>query len=629
MNLISVIPIMKGLLKKELTYFSSKDLSVGYIVTVLIRKKEVRALVTKIEDLSKKKISVRASDFELKKVLGVHAKSPLDKHFVEAVRKTAEYHVLSVGATLFRLVPQEVLENNLRKKEPAPHLSLSGSHEELAFQASFEDRISFYKTYIRELFAKKESLYICLPSSRDVEVFKESLSKGVESYIFSLHGDITKKKLKETLNNIDDLDHSVVVLGTPQFLYSITDSMHTIILEHESSPIYKTFVDPLFDIRTFVRFLAKEQKNKLILADTILQTETIWETKEGSLDTLIPANFRFQEKNERVILDTKDREEGSPWSPITEELKSRIVKSIEVKERIFLFTLRKGLAPFTVCNDCKKTLTCKNCETPLTLYKQKTSGERIFVCNTCKHTAETLTTCPYCNSWNLTPLGVGTEMIEDYLKENIPEARVFVLDQNTAKTKTQAKKIIKEYESTPGAIMVATELALHHQMKEVPLVGIVSFDSLFAIPSFRIHERILHLLIHLEDMSLNSFVVQTKNIEAPILKTFKDNTFIQYYNNEITERQNFSYPPFTTLIKIIPDTRTSKEEVKKIAEKFFSQYNPNLFITTHRREKVPAILLKVPREVWNPSLIILDHNLRGALFGLPLTWTIHIDPEHT
>ncbi len=627
MNIISVIPIIKGVLKKELTYFSSKDISVGDIVTVLIRKKKVKALVTKIESLSSKKISVRSSDFELKKIINIHSKSPLSSGFIEAIRKTSEYHVLSIGATLFRLIPQDFLEKGTTKSEE--RVTLSTTHEELAFQASFEDRISFYKTYIRERFAKKESLYICLPNTRDVEIFQGVLSKGIETYLFSLHGDLSKKKTKETLGKLKTETHPFVVLGTPKFIYTMTNTMSTIVLEHESSPVYKTFVEPLFDIRTFVRMFAKEAKKKLIIADTILQTETIWELTEELLDTLIPANFRFQVKNERIILDTKNREEGVPWAPITEGLKSRIEKSIENKQRVFLFTLRKGLAPFTNCNDCKKTLTCKKCDTPLTLYKQKSSKERIFVCNTCKHNTETLTTCPYCNSWNLTPLGIGTEMLEDYLKENIPEAKVFVLDQNKAKPKTQAKKIIKEYESTPGAVMIATELALHHQMKEVPLVGIVSFDSLFAIPSFRIHERILHLLIHLEDMSLNSFIVQTKNIEAPILKTFKDNTFIQYYNNEITERQNFNYPPFTTLIKIIPDTRTSKDEIKKIAEKFFGQYKPNLFITTHKRKKVPAILLKVPREEWNPRLKEVSQRLKETLFGFPLSWTIHIDPENT
>ncbi|NCS99975.1 hypothetical protein GW765_03275 [Candidatus Parcubacteria bacterium] len=629
MKVISVIPIIKGPLQKELSYFSSKDIDVGDVVTVLIRKKEVLALVMNISDLASKKTSLRASDFELKKVLSIKAKSPLGSHFIEAVRKTADYHVLGVGATLFRLIPKGLLEESLSKKKPVPPVTNVGTSEILAFQASFEDRISFYKTYIRECFAKKESLFFCLPTSSDAEAFREILSKGVESYIFVQHGDLSKKKLLEVQKKIDEENHPIVLLGTPQFLYSLSKQTYTLILEHESSPVYKTFVEPLFDIRTFARFLAKEKKIKLILSDTILQTETIWETKEGLIDTLMPANFRFHEKNPRVIIDTKERAEDVKWSPITDDLKQRIEQSISEKKRVFLFTLRKGLAPFTVCNDCKKTLTCQTCETPLTLYKQKSSQERIFICNTCGHNTQTLTTCPYCNSWNLHPLGVGTEQLEEYLKENIPDAKVFILDQTHAKTKTQAKNIIKEFESTPGSILIGTEMALHYSLEEVPTVAVVSFDSLFAIPSFRIHERILHLLIHLEDMSKESFVIQTKNPEASILKTFKDNTFIQYYNSEISEREAFDYPPFTTLIKIIPDSKTTKAEAKKIAEKFFGEYKPSLFITSYKKKKVPAILLKVPRAIWNPNLKQLDQKLKEALFGMPMTWTIHVDPEQT
>ncbi len=629
MKVISVIPIIKGPLQKELTYFSSKNIDVGDIVSVLVRKKEVLALATHVTDLASQKTAIRGSDFELKKIITIHSKNLLDTGFIEAVRKTAEYHVLSVGATLFRLIPQSILGKSVpnNKTEVNPNPSITS--EILAYQASSEDRLSFYRTYIRECFAKKTSLFICLPTSKEAEDYAEILSKGIEQYLFLLHGDLSPKNLLTTEKMIVGEQHPIVVIGTPQFLYRLTNNTGAIILEHESSPLYKTFVEPFFDIRTFVRFLAEKKKITLILADTILQTETIWEVKEGLLETLMPLNFRFHEKNNRLLIDSKDIPEGASWSPITPQLLEIIKTSIENKKRVFLFTLRKGLAPFTVCNDCKKTLLCKTCETPLTLYKQKNKEERIFVCNTCKDITETLQTCPYCNSWNLKPLGIGTEHVEEYIRKQIPESHIFVLDQTTATTKNQAKKIIRDFESTPGGILIGTEMTLHYDLKKIPTVAVTSFDSLFGIPSFRIHERILHLLIHLENISEEAFIVQTKNIQSPILQSFDDKTFIQYYNNEIKERESFSYPPFTTLIKIIPDAKTSKVEIKKIAEEFFGEYKPNLFTTTYKKTKVPAILLKIPREKWNPNTKQLDEKLKNSLFGLPLTWTIQVDPEQT
>jgi primosomal protein N' len=631
MKVVSVIPIAKGVLKKELDYFSSKEISIGDIVTVLVRKKETHALVTQVDDLANKKTSLKNSDFGLKKVLNIHSRTPLSPGFIQAIRDTAKYHIQSPGAILSRLIPKEILEKKLVEKKTHNDQVNEYSQEPLAFQAPKEDRLSFYKTYIRECFAKKESLFICVPGSQSAELFEEKLSKGVGSYLFTLHGDKSKKKIQEALSAIKKEEHPVIIIGTPAFLYTIDNSIRTLILENESSPMYKTFVSPLFDIRTFVRFFAKKEKIKLILADTIMQTETIWEFKQGIIDTLTPPNFRFPKKSERMMIDTsKDARElkEESWSAISTELEGLIRKQQEAKGRTFLFALRKGLSPFTACGDCQKTLLCDKCKTPLTLYKQK-NKDFLFICNSCNNTVNPLTTCPYCNSWNLKPLGIGTEKIKEELAELFPEAPVFILDQSHAKTKTQAKNIIKEFEATPGAILIGTEQALHYEISPVPLVGITSFDSLFAIPSFRIHERILHLLMHLEERTSNTFAIQTKNIDAAILKTFKDNTFIQYYNTEITQREAFDYPPFATLIKIIPDAKTSKTEVKKIAEEFFSPYNPSLFIAKHKNKKVPAILLKIPRSEWDISEMRISALLQKTLIELPPNWVIHVDPENT
>lgn len=631
MKVVSVIPIIKGILKKELDYFSAKNISVGDIVTVLVRKKEVTALVTQVEDLSSKKSLLRKSDFELRKVISIHAPSPLLPGFIEAIRQTAEYYLQSPGAVLNRMIPKDLLEKKSFSNETFTQ-ETEYTQEPLAFQSPAEDRLSFYKTYIRESFAKRESLFICVPTSKNIELLKSSLHKGVESYLFTLHPGMTKKKATETLSEINKQAHPIVVIGTPSFLYALRKDTGTIILENESSSMYKTFISPLFDIRTLIRFFAKSQKIKLILADTILLTETIWDFKQTAIDTLMPPNFRFPQKSSRVIVDTskESQEEKTAWKPISTELETLMKKELSVKGRVFLFTLRKGLAPFTTCNDCKKTLNCKTCDIPLTLYKQKTKNDFLFICNNCNDSLEPLTTCPYCNSWNLHPLGIGTEKIAEEISKLFPDNPVFLLDQSNTKTKTQAKKTVQSFESTQGAILIGTELALHQNFeKKIPLVGVSSFDSLFAIPSFRIHEKILHLLINLEELSTNTFAIQTKNPEASILKTFKDNTFIQYYNNEITQREAFNYPPFSTLIKIIPDNKTSKKETKKIAESFFGQYQPNLFITKYKNKKVPAILLKIPKKEWSHTPLQLNPLLKETLMSLPPNWVIHVDPEQT
>ncbi|KKQ35496.1 MAG: hypothetical protein US50_C0013G0010 [Candidatus Nomurabacteria bacterium GW2011_GWB1_37_5] len=68
MRILEVIPIAKGLPFESLSYFSLRDVPIGTIVTVSIRKKIVDALVISSEDISASKGSIKASDFKLKKI---------------------------------------------------------------------------------------------------------------------------------------------------------------------------------------------------------------------------------------------------------------------------------------------------------------------------------------------------------------------------------------------------------------------------------------------------------------------------------------------------------------------------------------------------------------------------------
>jgi len=67
MQIISVIPFKKGILKGDLTYFSSLNIAVGNIVSVPIRNKETLALVTASEELKERKSYIKNINFNLTK----------------------------------------------------------------------------------------------------------------------------------------------------------------------------------------------------------------------------------------------------------------------------------------------------------------------------------------------------------------------------------------------------------------------------------------------------------------------------------------------------------------------------------------------------------------------------------
>ena len=67
MKLLEVIPIMKGISKETLTYFTSGEVSAGSIVRVPLRKKTISAIVLSLQEVSEVKSSIKESSYSIKK----------------------------------------------------------------------------------------------------------------------------------------------------------------------------------------------------------------------------------------------------------------------------------------------------------------------------------------------------------------------------------------------------------------------------------------------------------------------------------------------------------------------------------------------------------------------------------
>ncbi|MEZ4103384.1 MAG: hypothetical protein R3B55_02420 [Candidatus Paceibacterota bacterium] len=76
---------------------------------------------------------------------------------------------------------------------------------------------------------------------------------------------------------------------------------------------------------------------------------------------------------------------------------------------MFLFTLRKGYATTTICNDCG-TIATEDGE-PLILFEDREKNIRYFKTIKSKKILNAERTCTNCKSWNLVPLGIGTEKV--------------------------------------------------------------------------------------------------------------------------------------------------------------------------------------------------------------------------
>ena len=466
MYIVTVIPIQKGFQGENLTYFSPVEILLGSIVSIPLRSKTRDAIVINVENVRDLKFDLKKADFQLKKIINIKGPSPFSPAFFTACEKMKDYTVSNTGTIIKSLLPALFLENlkdlkRAKKIDEEAKSNKVGSpdtrvevfrenikQEKLIFQALIPDRMSWYRTLIREAFAKKESVFICVPTLFDIEQFTIELTKGISQYVFSFHGDLSKKTLINTYNSCMEETHPILIIGTGMFLSIPREDIRTIIIEHENSDSYKQFSRPFLDIRTFAEILSSVNKVKLIFGDTLLRPDTLYRHDEGILGEVASPLFRLPQAERQMVVDMREQVDDKgvkSFTVLSDTTKKMIAYALEHHESVLLFTVRKGLAGVTVCHDCGYTLLCPTCSTPVVLYgsKQRNAtkivNSRIFMCNKCGYKDTTEVRCVNCQSWNLTPLGIGTDRVYEEVKSLYPNAKIIQIDKETITSNKEAR----------------------------------------------------------------------------------------------------------------------------------------------------------------------------------------------
>ncbi|MFC1730649.1 hypothetical protein ACFL6I_09980 [candidate division KSB1 bacterium] len=507
MHLIHVIPISRGITKDRLSYFSKKDIPKGAIVSVPIRNKLTPAIVESTEDVKDVKTKLRQSPFPIKKIEEIKNTQIFSPEFMSAVLETADYTTGTAGAIINTLVPKVIL-NDPKKVQEKMHedgtkenVQKEVTYERLVLQTDKDERYSTYRSLIREAFARKQSVFICMPTLHDVEQFVSKSEKGIGTYMFGLHSGLTKKKILERWNSAIKEKHPIAIVGTGSFLSIPRSDIKTIILERESSSVYKSQVRPYVDIRVFADFLARKTGARIVYADSFLRIETLHNYYDGFSAELAPLRFRPLSPAEHSIIDMKNYKPTikGRYEIISHELARLVEDTKRDAAHMFIFSARRGLSPTTVCSDCGATVTSSDSDAPMVLHK--TSKGNIFYCHQNGEVRSANERCRVCGGWKLVALGAGIQLVEEQLKERFPEHSFFRIDSDITNTYKKARAVVKEWQNTPGGVLIGTEMALSHIEEPIEHIAVASIDSLLSIPDFKIETKILSILLTLRSLA--------------------------------------------------------------------------------------------------------------------------------
>lgn len=630
MHILHVIPFAKGIGRETLSYFSAESIALGSIVEVPVNKRSVTGMVVACESAAHLKSEIKSASFELKKLSSTKSAPFFLPEFVETAKRVATYFTTTTGAVLHASIPKVLTEQI--STFPIKHTDRRQNplHEAFILQTDEEERFGHYKSLIRETFARKGSVFFCLPTLHDIHAAAKKLEKGIEEYTFVLHSSLTKKELAQRCRTLLATDHPVLIIATGPYLSLPRKDIGAIIVEKESSRSYKTQQRPHLDIRTFAEYFAKQMRSKIVFGDIFLQTETVYRHQNGEFQELYPIKFRSLTTSESFVADLRRYKTEVPtngiakkYQIISDELADLVRQNQKNSEHLFVFVARKGLSPTTICGDCGTIVVCRECQSPVVLHSSKNGP--FFLCHKCGERRTAEERCTGCDSWKLVTLGAGTEKIEEEIRKISPEAHIFNLNKDSIATHKQGEKLVAEFYDTPGSILIGTEMALLYLSTPIENSAIASIDSLFSIPDFKISEKVLSILLHIRSCTQKMLLLQTRSPQQPLFGYALKGNILDFYREEIGLRKMFHYPPFSTLIKLSIEGKKDDIVAEMSATKtLFSDCEMDVFPSFVKGKNGASILhalIKIPKAEW-PS-----ERLTTRLHSLSPRWTIKIDPD--
>jgi primosomal protein N' (replication factor Y) (superfamily II helicase) len=348
-----------------------------------------------------------------------------------------------------------------------------------------------------------------------------------------------------------------VVVGPRSALWLPYPDLGVIIADEEHDSSYKQKDPaPRFHARDAAIYLASLYQAKVILGSATPSVESLYNVQAGKYayaslkDRYMGVSMPVIEiVNARPANDTRH----SALKLLTPALVEAMTDALRNRTQTILFQNRRGYAPFQICTICGWVPQCKNCAVSLTYHK---STDKMH-CHYCGLKAAVTQSCPQCGSTRLVSKSFGTEKIEEEVQQVFPEARVARMDVDSMRGRNSLTDLLHKLEHRKIDILVGTQMVVKGlDFASVSLVGILNADSLLSYPDFRVNERAFQLMEQVSGRAGRAdgkgrVLIQASNITHPVLHWVAAHNIHDFYLQEIRYREQYAYPPFSRIIKII------------------------------------------------------------------------------
>ncbi len=391
----------------------------------------------------------------------------------------------------------------------------------------------------------------------DVAIWHSSISDG-EKY------DVWQRLYKNEIR---------ILAGARSAVFAPLQNIGLIIIDEEHESAYKQANPaPRYDAKVVAQKLAQFHRAPLILGSATPDISTYYYASNNNNLFEMPHRFNNSPLANIGIINMQEHQRPAYRGVISKPLQTAINETLEHNHQVIILINRRGFSTSTQCKACGHVIECPNCAIPLIWH----AGDKKLKCHYCNHVEDFPDVCPSCGADALRNSGLGSQKVELLLKELYPNAKIERIDSDVLTKKNAHIEILNRFQNGEIDILIGTQMiAKGLDNPNVTLVGVISADSTFNLPDFRAAERGFQLLTQVAGRAgrgkeKGQVLFQTYNPEFYALDSAKEQDYEKFYRTEIKSRQEFVYPPFTQIIRVIlscDNNDRAEKSVEAIADR--------------------------------------------------------------
>ena len=358
-------------------------------------------------------------------------------------------------------------------------------------------------------------------------------------------------------------ESQLIVIGTRSSVFLPFKNLKLVVVDEEHDQSYKQNEKFKYNARDISIVRAKNFNCPVVLGSATPSFESLHNINIKKYKQYKLLN-RFH-KSKMPLITIVDTSVDKPDEGLSKVLRDKMKSELDKNKKIILFIGRRGFSNTVLCSECKTIVKCPKCNTIMTYHK---NVERL-ICHQCGFSQkfDSVKTC--CEKPSLIPLGVGTQRVENKVKELFPNKKVLRIDSDNISSKKELKNFIESATNNKIDIFVGTQMIVKgHDFPNISLVGIINIDAGLYSTDFRGLEKTGQLITQVSgragrQKTQGNVIIQTNNPKHNLLLKILKEGYEQFSRFALKERESVNLPPYSH-IAIINISAMSRFKPKSI-----------------------------------------------------------------